>query len=138
VAYISDAAANAEAGAFAPLLNAGFLSIYAGTRPSSANNPLGSGNILLATFQFSTVAFGAPVGGVLTANAITAVGAIVGTGIATFARCTKQDAVSVVVDYSVGATGLSTAEILFQTTSFIAGAMTSIPSLIHNVVEIGP
>ena len=60
------------------------IEIYSGTAPANANAAL-SGNVLLATLNFSDPAAPAPSGGVLTFNAI-ATGTAVATGTATFAR----------------------------------------------------
>lgn len=127
---LSDAAANAEANAFGPLLNNGFIELYTGTQPANANTAL-SGNTLLATLTFGSTAFGSASAGVLTANAITS-GTAVATGTATFARLYKSDGTTVVGDVTVGTSG---AGINLNTTSIVSGGLVSVTSYTHTVTE---
>lgn len=127
---LSDTAANAEANAFAPLCNSGTINIYSGTQPLNANTAL-SGNTLLATLTFSATAFGAPSGGVLTANPITS-GTAVATGTATFARFVESDGSTVICDVAVGTSG---AGINISTTSIVTGGLVACSSYLHNVTE---
>lgn len=130
IANLSDAAANAEANALAPLLNGGFIELYTGAQPANANTAL-SGNTLLATLTFGNPAFGAAAASVITANAI-ASGTAVATGTATFARLYKSDGSTVVMDCTVGTTG---AAINLNTTSIVTGGLVSITSFTHTVTE---
>lgn len=130
IANLSDTAANAEASALSPLCNAGTINIYSGTQPVNANTAL-SGNTLLATLTFGNPAFGSPVSGTLTANAITS-GTAVATGTATFARILKSDGITVLFDAQVGTTG---AYINLNTTSIVSGGLVSISSFTHTVTE---
>lgn len=130
ISNLSDAAANAEANALAPLLNGGFIEFYTGTQPANANTAL-SGNTLLATLTFGNPAFGAAAGGVITANAI-ANGTAVATGTATFARLYKSDGSSVVMDVTVGTSG---AGINLNTTSLVTGGLVSVTAYSHSVTE---
>lgn len=130
IANLSDAAANAEANALAPLLNGGFIELYTGTQPANANTAL-SGNTLLATMTFGNPAFGAAAAGVITANAI-ASGTAVATGTATFARLYKSDGTTVVMDVGVGTSG---AGINLNTTSIVTGGLVSVTSFTHTVTE---
>ena len=54
---LTTAAANAAADAVAALLDGGYLAIYEGTQPTSADAPLPRGTKLLATLKFGTPAF---------------------------------------------------------------------------------
>ena len=130
IANLSDTAANAEATALAPLMNSGFIDIYTGTQPANANTGL-SGNTLLATLTFGSTAFGAPVAGVLTANAITA-GIAGNTGTATFARIYESNGTTVVMDTQVGTSGTG---IVLPSTSVASGITVSISSFTHAVTE---
>jgi glutamate synthase domain-containing protein 3 len=130
IANLSDATANAEANALAPLLNAGFIELYTGAQPANANTAL-SGNTLLATMTFGNPAFGAAAAGVITANTI-ASGTAVATGTATFARLYKSDGTTVVMDVTVGTSG---AAINLNTTSIVTGGLVSITSFTHTVTE---
>lgn len=97
----SNEAVNAEAAALGALLDGGFLDIYDGVQPATADTPL-TGQTLLASLQFGTPAFGAPVQGVITANAITEEDDAPASGTATWYRCYKADHTSPVTDGSVG------------------------------------
>lgn len=130
IANLSDTAANAEATALAPLMNSGFIEIYSGTQPANANTGL-SGNTLLATLTFGSTAFGAPVAGVLTANAITS-GVAGNTGTATFARIYESNGTTVVMDTQVGTSGTG---VVLPSTSIASGITVSISSFTHTVTE---
>jgi hypothetical protein len=88
-----DAAVNAGA-------SGGFLRIYNGTRPATG----GTATTLLAELRFSSTAFGAAAGGVITAAAITSDASANATGTATWFRVTDSDG-DVVMDGSAGLTG---------------------------------
>lgn len=94
-------AANTHADAVGALLNTGYLRIYSGTQPATADTAL-SGNTLLAELRFNATAFGAAVAGVATANAITSDTDADATGTATFFRAFKSDGTTAVMDGSVG------------------------------------
>lgn len=97
---MANLAVNAEADALTTLLPGGKINLYTGTQPATADTAL-AGNTLLAAPVLGTPAFPAAAAGVLTANAITAANAVA-TGKATFARTTKADGTTVVMDSSVG------------------------------------
>ena len=137
MANLSDTAANAEATALAALTNSGLIRIYSGLQPANANTPVSGTNTLLVTLTFGNPAWGAPAGGVLTANPITP-GTAIGNGTATFARIFESNGTTVVMDYTVGlASAVPTPELIISTTSIIAGAVVSTSSpLTHTVTEI--
>lgn len=89
---------------FKALYNSGFMKIYSGTRPATADTAL-SGNTLLATIQFGATAFGASTNGVCTNNAPTSNETNAVAGNATFARHFKTDGTTVIGDANVGASG---------------------------------
>lgn len=121
----SNAAANAACDAMAALLNNGYLRIYSGTQPATADTAL-SGNTLLAELRFGATAFGSAVAGVATANAITSDSSADATGTATFFRALKSDGSSVVYDGSVGT---SSADLVLGSTSIVSGAAVAVTSL---------
>jgi hypothetical protein len=121
----SNVAANAACDAMALLLASGYLRIYSGTQPATADTAL-SGNTLLAELRFGATAFGAAVAGVATANAITADASADNTGTATFFRCLKSDGTTVVYDGSVGT---SAADLILNTVSIVAAANVSVTAL---------
>jgi hypothetical protein len=132
---LSDVSAEAEANAIAPEMNGGFIEIYSGTQPATANTAL-SGNTLLVTLTYSATAFGsAAAGGVITANAITS-GTAVATGTASFARVFESNGTTVVEDMTVGVSG-SGASLILATTAIVAGEVVAISSETFTATELG-
>lgn len=128
---LADATVNAQADALSALLNNGYLRIYSGTQPATANTAL-SGNTLLAELRFSATAAPAAVGGLITFNAITADSSADATGTATFFRAFKSDGTTVVMDGSVGT---SAANMIIATTSISSGQTVSCSSFTHDVLN---
>lgn len=100
----SNAAVNAAADAVCALLNNGYLRIYDGTQPATADTAV-STQTLLAELRFGATAFGASVAGVATANAITADSSANATGTAAWFRALKSDGTTAVFDGSAGTSG---------------------------------
>jgi hypothetical protein len=94
---IANAAANAEADALARQLDTGYLRIYSGVQPATADTAL-SGNTLLAELRYSATSAPAASAGVLTFNAITGDSSADATGTATFFRALQSNGTSVVMD----------------------------------------
>lgn len=88
----------------AALANSGYLRIYDGTQPITADTAIGS-QVLLAELRWNATAFAAGVLGVATANAITADASANATGTATWFRSLKSDGTTVIWDGSVGTSG---------------------------------
>lgn len=84
-------------------LDNGYLRIYDGSQPATADTAIGA-QVLLAELRWNATAFAGAVNGVATANAITS-----GTGLAastaTWFRALKSDGTTVVFDGSVGTSG---------------------------------
>lgn len=123
---LADATVNAQANALATLCNGGFIKIYNGTQPATADTPL-SGNTLGVTLTFDATAFSPANSGVLTANAITP-GTAVETLTPTFARIFKSDGTTVVMDVSAGFSDSN-----MTIGAFTAGTVVSVTSFIHDV-----
>jgi len=101
----------------AALHNSGYIRIYDGARPATADTAL-SGNTLLATLRFGASAYGATdASGVATANAITGESNAPASSTATFCRIFKSDGTTVIRDCSVGTSG---AEVNLTTLSIVA------------------
>lgn len=128
--HLSDTTANAQAVSLATLCNTGTIQIYTGTQPANANTAV-STQTLLVTLTFGSTAFGAPSGGVLTANSITA-GTAVATGTATWYRVLESNGTTVVMDGSVATSG---ANLNLSTTSIVSGVTVSVSSFTHTVTE---
>src|SRR5262245_30544628 len=114
----SNLCVNTKADEMLPLLDHGYLRIYSGTQPTTADDAVGGGT-LLAELRWGVPAFGAAVAGVAVANAITQDSSANASGTAAWFRAlTAYD--DTVFDGSVGAGG--TFDLVLNTTSIVAGA----------------
>lgn len=126
---LADAIVNGQADYLSDQLDNGYLRIYSGTKPATADTAL-SGNTLLAELRFNGIAAPAASGGVLTFNAISSDTSADATGTATFFRCFKSDGTTVVMD---GTVGTSDANLVLSTTSITAGQTVAVTSFTHDV-----
>lgn len=125
---LTNAVVNGQADNLSARLNNGYLRIYSGTQPASADTAL-SGNTLLAELRFSATAAPAAVAGVITFNAITADTSADAAGTATFFRCFQSDGTTVVMDGSIAADG----NLVLNSTAISAGAQVAVSSFTHTV-----
>ena len=123
----SNEAVVAGGDAVCALLNTGYIRIYSGTQPSTANTGL-SGNTLLAELRFASTAFGSSSNGVSTAGAVTADSSANATGTATWFRTLKSDGSTVVFD---GAVGTSSADMVLNSVAISSGAAVSITAFTY-------
>lgn len=126
---MSVALRNAQADLYGGELGAGYLRIYAGPVPASADAALG-GATLLAELRFGNPAFGSARGGIVSANAINEDPSANATGIASFYRTLKSDGSTVIEQGTVGTSG---ADMLVPTTSITKGIEVSVISFTHTV-----
>jgi hypothetical protein len=130
---ISNAAAAAEADAFASQLDNGYLRIYDSTggtgQPATVDTAIGS-QVLLAELRFAATAETSTTNGVVTFASITADSAANATGTATWFRAFKSDGTTAIWDGSVG-TASST--INLNTTSIVINANVSVTALTFTV-----
>jgi hypothetical protein len=131
-AYLTNAAANAAADAVCAQCNNGYLRIYSGPRPATADTAL-SGNTLLAELRFAATAFGAAVAGVATANAITPDASADNSGAHTFARAFKSDGLTPVWD---GETGVTGSDVNLGASTIVAGGQVSITSMTYTQSKV--
>jgi hypothetical protein len=126
---------NAQAAALAALAANGYIRLYTGTRPATANAPITT-QTLAATLRFGSPAFGAPVAGLLTTNATTGDPSPPG-GLVTWARILKADGTSPLWDDSVGT---ADANIILASTTILPGVPVNLASLTHLVPskEVAP
>jgi len=101
---LTDVAANASANAVCALLTGGWLRIYAGVQPATADTVLG-GQTLLASIKLGTPAFAPAVGGIAAGNPVTPDLDIDADGTGTWFRAVKSDGTTPVYDGSVGLLG---------------------------------
>jgi hypothetical protein len=132
LAYLTNAAANAAADAVCAMVNNGYLRIYSGPRPATADTPL-AGNTLLAECRFAATAFAAAVNGTATANAIAPDNSADASGAHTFARAFKADGTSPVWD---GETGVSNSDINLGASTIVQGGVVSITSMTYTQSKV--
>ena len=123
----SNEAVNAKADAVGALLNNGYLRIFDGSRPATADTAV-SGQTLLAELRFNATAFGAAVAGVATANAITQDSSADATGTATWFRALKSNGTSPIFDGEVGTSG---ADLNLNTVEIVASAVVSVTGMTY-------
>ena len=121
----SNVCVNGEADSIGDALDLGYIRLYDGTQPATADTAITT-QTLLAELRFGADAFPAAVAGLLTANAITPDASANATGTASFARILASDGVTTYFDGSVGA---SNANVVINSTAITAGAAVSCTSL---------
>jgi hypothetical protein len=109
----------------AVLANSGFLRLYDGAQPATADTAVGA-QVLLAELTFGSPAFGAASGGVAAANAIAQDTTANNSGTASWFRVLKSDGSTVLFDGSVGT---SSANLVLNSTAISAGVAVSVTSL---------
>jgi hypothetical protein len=114
----ANATVNAEADALARLLDDGYLRIYDGTQPATADTAIGA-QVLLAELRFGATSAPAAVNGLLTFNAFTSDASANNAGTATWARALASNGTSVVMDGSVGT---ATSDFIINSTAISSGA----------------
>ena len=123
---LAAATANGQASTLSTLCNSGLCRVYDGTQPATGDTAITT-QVLGVTLTLNATAFGAPVGGLLTANAITG-GTAVASITPTWFRLLKSDGVTVVMDGSVGATASN-----MILGAFTSGTTVTCSSFTHNV-----
>jgi hypothetical protein len=128
---LATATVNGQANDMAARCNNGYVRIYDGAQPADADTAV-STQVLLAELRFGATAFGTAVGGVITANSITADSDANNTGTATWFRALASDGTTSVFDGSVGTTN---ANMVIATTSIAQHQTVSCSSLTHTVAK---
>lgn len=123
----AEAARNAQADALTRLLDGGYLRLYSGPRPASADDtPEGK---LLAELRFGAPAFEKARGGQAIATRISQATAAADTGVATWFRAVKSDGTPVFD----GSVGTSDANIVMNNNSIQVNAIVSISAFTYSV-----
>lgn len=130
---LANVTVNAQADAMSDLLDDGYLRLYAGSQPATADTPL-SGQTLLAELRFGAIAAPAASAGVLTFNAITPEPSAPATGTTTWFRTLADDGTTGVMDGSVGAAG-SGADLELDPPDIDIGTEVSIDMFTHTVTK---
>ena len=126
---LSNNVVNPQADALSDLADNGYLRIYDGTQPATADTAI-STQTLLAELRFNATAAPAASNGVLTFNAITQDSSANNTGTASWFRALTSDGTTVLFD---GAVGTSGSDMNIATTSIVAGAIVGVSSFVYTV-----
>lgn len=126
---LSNNVVNPQADALSDLADNGYLRIYDGTQPATADTAI-STQVLLAELRFNATAAPAASNGVLTFNAITQDSNANNTGTASWFRALKSDGSTALFD---GAVGTSGSDINIATTAIVAGAIVGVSSFVYTV-----
>lgn len=129
---IATAIANAQADALARQLDDGYLRIYTGSQPASADTALGS-QTLLVTLRFANPSAPAAVNGVLTVTPPAAAYAVA-TGTATWFRALAADGATVVLDGNAGLAGDSP-NLVLSSTSIATAQLIVVGAISHSVLR---
>ena len=126
---LSNNVVNPQADALSDLADNGYLRIYDGTQPATADTAI-STQVLLAELRFNATAAPAASNGVLTFNAITQDSNANNTGTASWFRALKSDGSTVLFDGTVGVSG---SDLNIATTAIVAGAIVGVTSFVYTV-----
>ena len=121
---LTSLAATTEADAVAALLNNGWIRLYSGLQPSTADEAVSS-QVVLAELRFGNPAFGSASDGAAAANAIAGDSSADATGTATWFRCFRSDGTTPVFDGSVGT---SNSNLVLNSVEISAGAQVDVTS----------
>jgi hypothetical protein len=130
---LSDLAANTQLDALAVLANSGYLRIYDGDQPVTADTDI-TDQVLLAELRMNATAFNASVAGVITAKAITDCASAAHTGTATWFRLLKSDGSTKLWD---GSAGTATANLILNSVAIQVGARVQVSSFTHTLPKQG-
>lgn len=126
---LSNNVVNPQADALSDLADNGYLRIYDGTQPATADTAITT-QVLLAELRFNATAAPAASNGVLTFNAITQDSSANNTGTASWFRALKSDGSTVLFDGTVGVSG---SDLNIATTAIVAGAIVGVTSFVYTV-----
>ena len=126
---LSNNVVNPQADALSDLADNGYLRIYDGTQPATADTAITT-QVLLAELRFNATAAPAASNGVLTFNAITQDSSANNTGTASWFRALASDGTTALFD---GAVGTSGSDINIATTAIVAGAIVGVSSFVYTV-----
>jgi len=130
---LSDLAANTQLDALAVLANNGYLRIYDGDQPVTADTDIDT-QVLLAELRLNATAFNASVAGVITAKAIADCASAAHTGVASWFRILKSDGSTKLWD---GSAGTATANLILNSVNIQTGARVSISAFTHTLPKQG-
>jgi len=125
---------NAMANAATALADSGYIKIYEGTKPATADTSVGAA-VLLATHTLAATAFGDASAGVCTAGAIGDEVSIDADGTPSFFRCWKANGTDELWDGTVGESGC---DLNFDSTDWQEGGTATISAFTFTANKAGP
>jgi len=128
---LTNAIATAQAQVIADALASGYLRLYSGSQPATADTAV-SGQTKLAELRFAAVAETSVVDGVITFAALTPDASAVGGDTATWFRALEADGTTVVLDGTVGTAGC---DLNMNAVAISAGAAVSANTMTYTVVK---
>lgn len=131
---LANATVNGQGDNLATRLNSGFLRIYDGTQPATADTAITT-QVLLAELTFSATAAPATSNGLITFNAITSDSSANATGTPTWFRAVQSNGTTVVMDGSVGASGANLNLSGLTAGQIIIGGTVAVSSFTHDVLN---
>ena len=131
---LANATVNGQGDNLSARLNSGFLRIYDGTQPATADTAV-STQVLLAELTFNATAAPATVNGLITFNAITSDSSANATGTPTWFRAVQSNGTTVVMDGSVGASGANLNLSGLTGGQIIIGGTVAVSSFTHDVLN---
>jgi len=130
---ISNNAANIAADALKVRFNNGYLRIYQGTKPASADDGIGA-STLLAELRFAATAYSGQSDGVITMNALTKEDSALVGGTAQWYRSLESDGTTAIGDGTCGVTA-GGFDLEMPTTTIVAGQEVTCSNFSHTVVK---
>jgi hypothetical protein len=115
---------NAQVDAGLALLNSGYLRIYNGTKPATANTAVTT-QTLLAELRYGATAFNSASAGAASANAMTQDSSANATGTATWFRALESDGTTAIFDGTAGEVGT---DLVMSDADVTAGVVVSVTS----------
>lgn len=131
---LANATVNGQGDNLSARLNSGFLRIYDGTQPATADTAVSS-QTLLAELTFSATAAPATSNGLITFNSITSDTSANATGTPTWFRAVQSNGTTVVMDGSVGASGANLNLSGLTGGQIIIGGTVAVSSFTHDVLN---
>jgi hypothetical protein len=131
---LANATVNGQGDNLSARLNSGFLRIYDGTQPATADTAV-STQVLLAELTFSATAAPATSNGLITFNAITSDSSANATGTPTWFRAVASNGTTVVMDGSAGASGCNLNLSGLTGGQIIIGGTVAVSSFTHDVLN---
>jgi len=128
---LTNAIVTAQAQVIADALDNGYLRLYSGTQPASADTAV-SGQVKLAELRFAVTAEASIANGVITFAALTPDSSAVGGDTATWFRAVGADGTTVVID---GTVGISASDLNMNAVAILAGAAVSVSTMTYTVVK---